>query len=65
MNRKERNMGIAVSELLANDFFRDFEVVAGRKGINKEIQGITTLQYDQEADRPRQRDDRYRLERSG
>lgn len=37
-------MGIAVSELLANDFFRDFEVVAGRKGINKEIQGITTLE---------------------
>ena len=36
-------MGIAVQELLANDFFRDFEVVAGRKGINKEIQGITIL----------------------
>ena len=36
-------MGIAVQELLANDFFRDFEVVAGRKGINKEIQGITTI----------------------
>ena len=36
-------MGIAVQELLANDFFKDFEVVAGRKGIYKEIQGITIL----------------------
>ena len=36
-------MGIAVQELLANDFFREFEVVAGRKGINKEIQGVTIL----------------------
>ncbi|MBQ6388196.1 MAG: PucR family transcriptional regulator [Mogibacterium sp.] len=36
-------MGIAVRELLANDFFRDFEVIAGRKGIYKEIQGITIL----------------------
>ena len=36
-------MGIAVQELLANDFFRDFEVIAGRKGIYKEIQGITIL----------------------
>lgn len=37
-------MGIAVQELLANDYFRDFEVIAGRKGINKEIQGITALE---------------------
>ncbi len=36
-------MGIAVQELLANDFFKDFEVVAGHKGIYKEIQGITIL----------------------
>ena len=36
-------MGITVQELLANDFFREFEVVAGRKGMYKEIQGITTL----------------------
>ena len=36
-------MGIAVQELLANDFFREFEVIAGRKGIYKEIQGITIL----------------------
>ncbi|MBQ6438810.1 MAG: PucR family transcriptional regulator [Mogibacterium sp.] len=36
-------MGIAVQELLANDFFKDFEVIAGRKGMYKEIQGITIL----------------------
>lgn len=36
-------MGIAVQELLANDFFREFEVIAGRKGIYKEIQGLTIL----------------------
>ena len=36
-------MGITVQELLANDFFKEFEVVAGRKGTYKEIQGITTL----------------------
>lgn len=37
-------MGIAVKELLALDYFRDFQVVAGRKGIEKEIQGITLLE---------------------
>ena len=36
-------MGIAVQELLANDFFSEFEVIAGRKGTYKEIQGITIL----------------------
>jgi purine catabolism regulator len=36
-------MGIAVQELIANDYFRDFEVIAGKKGIYKEIQGITIL----------------------
>lgn len=42
-NRKEVAVGIAVQELLANDFFREFEVIAGRKGIYKEIQGIAIL----------------------
>lgn len=37
-------MGIAVQELLANDFFKDYEVIAGHKGLNKEIQGITVLE---------------------
>lgn len=37
-------MGIAVKELLALDYFRDFYVVAGRKGVYKEIQGITMLE---------------------
>lgn len=34
-------MGIVLKELLALDFFKDFQVVAGRKGLNKEIQGVT------------------------
>ena len=42
--RKGKEMGIEVRELLANDFFRDYEVIAGRKGMNKEIQGITVLE---------------------
>lgn len=37
-------MGIAVKELLALDYFKDFYVVAGRKGVYKEIQGITMLE---------------------
>lgn len=37
-------MGIAVQELLANEFFKDFEVVAGRKGLYKEMQGITVFE---------------------
>ena len=37
-------MGIAVKELLALDYFKDFYVVAGRKGGYKEIQGITMLE---------------------
>ncbi len=36
-------MGIAVKELLALEYFKDFYVVAGRKGLHKEIQGITML----------------------
>ena len=38
-------MGIAVQELLANEFFKDFEVVAGRKGLYKEMQGILFLRH--------------------
>lgn len=37
-------MGIAVKELLALDYFKDFYIVAGRKGVYKEIQGITLLE---------------------
>ncbi|MCD8019930.1 MAG: PucR family transcriptional regulator ligand-binding domain-containing protein, partial [Clostridiales bacterium] len=37
-------MGIAVQELLANEYFKDFHVIAGRKGLNKEIQGVTLLE---------------------
>lgn len=37
-------MGVAVKELLALDYFKDFHVIAGRKGIDKEIQGVTLLE---------------------
>lgn len=37
-------MGIAVQELLAMEYFKDFYVVAGRKGLYKEVQGITLLE---------------------
>ena len=37
-------VGIAVKELLALDYFKDFYVVAGRKGVYKEIQGITMFE---------------------
>lgn len=36
-------MGIAIKELLALEYFKDFEVIAGYKGINREIQGITVM----------------------
>ena len=34
-------MGITVGELLNQDYFRNFEVIAGKNGLNREIQGIT------------------------
>lgn len=37
-------MGIAVSELLVMDYFREFHVLAGKKGLHREIQGITVLE---------------------
>lgn len=37
-------MGIAVRELLALEYFKDFYVVAGKKGLDREIQGITMLE---------------------
>lgn len=37
-------MGIAVRDLLALEYFKDFYVIAGSKGLDKEIQGITTFE---------------------
>lgn len=34
-------MGITVRDLLSVEFFRDFRVIAGRAGLNREIQGVT------------------------
>lgn len=37
-------MGIAVKELLTLEYFREFYVLAGAKGLGREIQGITVLE---------------------
>ena len=39
--RQETEMGIAIQELLSQDYFKDFYVLAGAKGLHREIQGIT------------------------
>lgn len=36
-------MGITVGELLNLEFFKDFQVIAGKKGLNCEVQGVTIL----------------------
>ena len=36
-------MGIAVKELLSLEYFKDFQVIAGKQGVEREIQGITIL----------------------
>lgn len=37
-------MGIAIQELLSQEYFKDFYVLAGAKGLNREIQGITVME---------------------
>lgn len=37
-------MGISVGDLLSMDFFKDFHVIAGHKGLNREIQGVSFLE---------------------
>lgn len=37
-------MGISIGELLSLDFFRDFQVIAGKKGLNREVQGVSILE---------------------
>lgn len=36
-------MGLAISEMLRADYFKDFKVLAGHGGIDKQIQGIAIL----------------------
>lgn len=36
-------MGISVREVLDTDFFKDYKVVAGHAGLNKQIQGVAIL----------------------
>lgn len=37
-------MGISMQEILSLEYFKDFEVIAGGIGLNKEVQGITTME---------------------
>lgn len=37
-------MGIAIHELLSLDYFKDFRVIAGSGGLNREIQGTTVFE---------------------
>ena len=34
-------MGITVRDLMNVEYFRDFRIIAGRRGLNREIQGVT------------------------
>ena len=36
-------MGISIKTLLEHEFFKDFHIVAGSKGIQKEVQGIAVI----------------------
>ncbi|MDL2249497.1 PucR family transcriptional regulator ligand-binding domain-containing protein [Lachnospiraceae bacterium OttesenSCG-928-J05] len=36
-------MGIAIQHLLSQEFFKDFHVIAGRKGLHRELQGIAIM----------------------
>lgn len=36
-------MGISIKTLLEHEFFKDFHIVAGSKGIQKEVQGIAVM----------------------
>lgn len=36
-------MGLEISEMLSSEYFKDFKVLAGHNGLNKQIQGIAIL----------------------
>ena len=36
-------MGLAISEILNAEYFKDFKILAGHKGMDKQIQGIAIL----------------------
>lgn len=36
-------MGVILSEMLSNEYFKDFKVLAGHKGLHNQIQGIAIL----------------------
>ncbi len=39
----ERKMGIALYQLLAQEYFKDFHVVAGQRGLSREVQGVAVM----------------------
>ncbi len=36
-------MGIALYQLLAQEYFKDFHVIAGQKGVSREVQGVAVM----------------------
>lgn len=36
-------MGIALYQLLAQEYFKDFHVIAGHKGLSREVQGVAVM----------------------
>lgn len=39
----EMEMGIALYQLLAQEYFKDFRVIAGHKGLSREVQGVAVM----------------------
>ena len=36
-------MGIALYQLLAQEYFKEFHVIAGQKGLSREVQGVAVM----------------------
>ena len=41
--KEETEMGIALYQLLAQEYFKDFHVVTGQKGLSREVQGVAVM----------------------
>lgn len=39
-------MGISVKEMLEAEFFKEYKILAGKNGLNNQIQGVTVLDAD-------------------
>ena len=41
--KEETEMGIALYQLLAQEYFKDFHVITGQKGLSREVQGVAVM----------------------